>query len=519
MAMDILLRKIKMLFPLNYNVFLGLILFLLVGSPLRAEKIRPSEFDSLHILTIEQAIELAFHNSNDAKTFRNYFLASYWSFRSFEARYLPSVVLNSTLPAYTKRVQQGVDRGEIYFYSQNTLTESAQLSVNQNVPFTGGVLSFHTSLNRVDQFSPSRTHSYNSAPFGITYWQSLTAANWMKWDRKLSPMYFESAKRSYMHNMEAVRTTTIAWFFNLMTAQQHLLIARENLANTDTLYKITQKKYEIGAIGSDELMQMKLTLLNAENAVDQNIMNVEAMENGFRSYIGIKDQKKIQLVVPLNVPKVLLNYENVLQEVKKNHIQTISNETQLLQAERNLATEIGAARPEATLYLSVGANQNAEQLADAYRNIRDYQVVSVGLKVPIADWGQRKGNVQMAKANLEALKGRVSQNQTDLEQSVYLSVMRYNMMPKRMRVVAESDTIATRRYDASRERFLAGRITVTDLNIAQAEKNSARASFINAIREYWVYYYEIQRISLFDFVRHEKLNVDFNELVRSVGEL
>jgi outer membrane protein len=500
------------------RIFLWVVLLVLI-IPFRVAAIKQSEIDSLHILTIEQAIELAFHNSNDAKTYRNYFLASYWSYRSFEARHLPSVTLTSTLPAYTKRVQQGVDKGEIYFYSQNTLTESVQLSVNQNIAFTGGVISFHSSLNRVDQFSPSRTQSYNSAPFGITYWQSLTAANWMKWDKKLSPMYFESAKRSYLHNMEAVRTTAIAWFFNLMSAQQHLLIARENHANTDTLYKITQKKFEIGAIGRDELMQMKLTLLNAENAVDQNIMNVEAMENGFRSYIGIKDQKKIQLVVPLNVPETLLSYDEVLLAVKKNHVQTISNQTQLLQAERNLATEVGASRPEATLYVSVGANQNAEGLVDAYKDIRDYQVVSVGLKVPIADWGLRKGNVQMAKANLEALKGRVSQNQTDLEQSVYLSVMRYNMMPKRMRVVAESDTIATSRYDASRERFLAGRITVTDLNIAQAEKNNARASFINAIREYWAYYYEIQRISLFDFIGRKEIDVDFNNLVRSIGEL
>ena len=495
------------------------VVLLVLTIPLRVTAIIQPETDSLHVFTIEQAIELAFLHSNDAKTYRNNFLASYWSHRSFEARHLPSVTLNSTLPAYTKRVQQGVDKGEIYFYSQNTLTGSVQISVNQNIALTGGVISFHSSLNRVDQFSPSRTHSYNSAPFGITYWQSLTAANWMKWDKKLSPMYFESAKRWYLHNMEAVRTTAIAWFFNLMSAQQHLLIARENYANTDTLYKITQKKFEIGAIGKDELMQMKLTLLNAENAVDQNIMNVEAMENGFRSYIGIKDQKKIQLIVPLNVPEALLNYEEVLLAVKKNHVQTISNQTQLLQAERNLATEVGESRPEATLYLSVGANQNAEGLIDAYKDVRDYQVVSVGLKVPIADWGLRKGNVQMAKANLEALKGRVSQNQTDLEQSVYLSVMRYNMMPKRMRVVAESDTIASSRYDASRERFLAGRITVTDLNIAQAEKNNARASFINAIREYWAYYYEIQRISLFDFIGRREIEVNYNNLVKSIGEL
>ncbi len=40
----------------------------------------------------------------------------------------------------------------------------------------------------------------------------------------------------------------------------------------------------------------------------------------------------------------------------------------------------------------------------------------------------------MAKANLEALKGRVAQNEIELDQNVYLAVMGFNMMHKKFAI-------------------------------------------------------------------------------------
>ena len=470
--------------------------------------------DALGRFRIEEAVVLALNNSNDAKTYKNYFLSSYWYNRSFNAKYLPAINFSSNLPSYNKQMQQGVDKGEVYYYPQNLLTESFSLSINQNIPLTGGTISFYTYLNRVDQFDPNRSFTYNSAPFGIVYSQSLFGVNPFKWDKKISPLYFEEAKRSYLHNREAVRTTAISYFFNLLTAQQNLKISKENFSNIDTLYKITQQKFKIGSIAKDELMQMKLSVLNAETAYDQNLINLEANKNSFRSYLGITDKKDIELIVPLNVPFVVLEYNKVLDIVKKNHVTPVSNQRQFLESEYRIAVAKGAARPNASLYVSMGTNQNGTNLEDAYKEIRDYQIVTVSLAVPILDWGMREGNVQMAKANMEALKGRISQSESDLEQYVYLSVMRYNMMAKKIRVVASSDTIARSRYDAAKERFLSGRITVTDLNIAQSEKNTAQSTYIYAIREYWMYYYEIQRIALYDFINNAPIEADFDGLVK-----
>ncbi len=366
--------------------YMLLICFLLnpgagIGQPLNKQ---------VNYLTIDQVIDLAFQNSNDAKSYRNVFLASYWANRSFKARHLPSLYLSATMPSYSKQMQQGVNQGEIYYYPQNMLTETMTLSVSQNVALTGGVLSFSSSLNRVDQFDPVRNFTYNSAPFGITYSQSLTAVNWIKWDKKLSPLYFEEAKRNYLANMEYVRHMAITWFFTLMTSQQNLLMAKETKANADTLYEISQKKYSKGSITREELMQMKFSALNAEADLDQRAFNVKSHQSGFRSYLGIKDTNEIVLEIPFEVPQFLLGYEDVLKKVRKNNVTPVTNERQIKQAEYNLATSEGAARPAVNLYVSAGANQNAPDLVGAYTDIRSYQIFFIGIGNPNCRLGLAK---------------------------------------------------------------------------------------------------------------------------------
>ena len=48
-------------------------------------------------------------------------------------------------------------------------------------------------------------------------------------------------------------------------------------------------------------------------------------------------------------------------------------------------------------------------------------------------------------------------------------------------------------------RNLIGRLNVTNLCIAQNEKDSARLSYIQALRNYGTCYYNLRRLTLYDF--------------------
>lgn len=52
----------------------------------------------------------------------------------------------------------------------------------------------------------------------------------------------------------------------------------------------------------------------------------------------------------------------------------------------------------------------------------------------------------------------------------------------------------------ARNRYTIGRIDISNLYIAQVEKDQALENYVAALRGYWDAFYRIRRITLYDFV-------------------
>ena len=64
---------------------------------------------------------------------------------------------------------------------------------------------------------------------------------------------------------------------------------------------------------------------------------------------------------------------------------------------------------------------------------------------------------------------------------------------------AKADTVAARRFDVAKNRYIIGRIDIGDLYIAQSEKDAALLSYVEALRNFWLAYYRLRRLTLYDF--------------------
>ena len=73
--------------------------------------------------------------------------------------------------------------------------------------------------------------------------------------------------------------------------------------------------------------------------------------------------------------------------------------------------------------------------------------------------------------------------------------------------------IADERYGITKRRFEAGHISVTDLNTAQQEYESARAQYINLLKTFWKEFYTLRKATLYDWVARRSLTADFESLV------
>lgn len=473
-------------------------------------------------LTLEEVLHLAETQSPEALRARNSFQVGYWQYRSYKANFLPSLSFTSQLPEFSRQIKDVAsidpETGEVrHDYSSEFYNNiSGGLVLQQNLP-TGGRVSVSTSLQRTDRFSGSFNNhvstEYLSTALSVRLSQSIFGVNEMKWDKKIEPLKYEEAKRTYINSMEAIAQRAIQLFFNLAIAQQNLAISEFNHANNDTLYRISAGRYALGTIGENDLLQSELAFQNALKTMNQNRLTLENAENRLRSFLGFNERVAVEIVIPENVPNVSLDLDRVLQLAFANNPDMITYERQIIEAQKNVAQQKANRGFSANLNVAFGLNQQAESLQYAYQDPRDMQTLSIGLNIPILDWGRGKGLVKMAQSNEELVRRQVEQSRLDFEQDLVLNVNQFNMQEQQFSIAAKADTIAQKRYAVAMQRYLIDKITVTDMNNAQLDRDEARIGYVQSLYDYWRYYYEIRAITQFDFIENKRLDADFDALV------
>jgi len=465
-------------------------------------------------LTFEEVMQLAREQSPDAIMAKHQFRANYWEYRTYKADFLPNVSLGTTFPEFSRAIKKYQNADGTYTYVEDNLNStSANLNLRQNIGLTGGQIFATSGLTRLDVFGDDNSISYLSTPVSIGYRQPVLFYNEYKWQKKIEPLKYEEAKKRYVSSLEDVSLKAVRYFFDLALAQQNLQVARINFSNADTLYKIAEGRYNIGTIAENELMQMELSVLNAGSSLNSSLVDLEIRKFQLRSFLGFNEKVDLELIIPKEIPELTVDVEKALEIARENNPNIISFERQLIEAERDVAKAKSEKGLQADLYASIGYTQQSEELSNVYINPQDQQRFSLGLNIPILDWGLGRGRYKMAESSQEVIRTTVDQARTDFVQSVYLNVMQFNLQDDQLVIAAKRDTIAQKRYDMTKQRFLIGKVDVLDLNVALSEKDDAKANYIAALRMYWSNYYTLRKVTLYDFVQESPLDADFDELI------
>jgi len=136
------------------------------------------------------------------------------------------------------------------------------------------------------------------------------------------------------------------------------------------------------------------------------------------------------------------------------------------------------------------------------------------VKIPILDWGKKKGSVKMAESNRQVTQSKLQQETMNFSQNLFILVERYNNQRIQLDIADLSDHIAKKRYDTNVKTFLIGKISTLDLNDSQIKKDEARQQHITQLFYYWYYYYQLRSLTLWDFERRTDIEVDFEKIIR-----
>ena len=223
------------------------------------------------VITLDEAIMLARVQSVDAAVALNELKTAYWEYRTFRANLLPEINFAAVAPSYNKKYNSyQQEDGSYTFVRSNYMDISGEVSIDQNIWFTGGVISLNTSLDFLRQMDNGKDNRFMSVPVALTLKQPILGVNTIKWDRRIEPVRYAEAKAAFLSATEEVTMTTINYFFNLLLAKENVNIALQNLDNANKLFEIAKVKREMGQISENDLLQLELNRLNARSTLTEN---------------------------------------------------------------------------------------------------------------------------------------------------------------------------------------------------------------------------------------------------------
>ncbi|MFI1773222.1 TolC family protein [Thalassobellus citreus] len=459
-------------------------------------------------ITLSQAISMAQKQSPDYKRNLNANQESYWRYKNYKARFLPQLRLDATLPEFSNSIKrQPNDAGQDVFVNQNQLVLAGGLSLSQNISLTGGTLSLSSNLEKVDLFGNNDITNYSVVPFSIRYNQNSLFYNSFKWEKKIEPLIYEESKRDFVEKMEAISINTCRRYFSLLKAQMQLNIAEQNLSNQDTLYQISQGRFKMGKIAENELLQMELSLLNSKNNVTSNTIEFKRTSQNMSRYL-VLDTENIELEVPEDLALFEVDANKAIEEAKSNRKAVIEFRRKRLQSENNLARAKGNNRLQMNLNANIGVSQFGNNFDNLFNNYNKQQYVSVRFGIPIFDWGVSKSERKMAEANLDLTNNDIEQDKQEFEQEIYLHVLNWSSKRNFLITAQKAKEIAEKSYEITKKRYVLGKVTITDLNRNQEKKDQAIVRYLNSLEAFWVDYYTLRQLTLYDFINDKKIEAE-----------
>jgi outer membrane protein TolC len=468
-------------------------------------------------ISLYEAIDLASSQSLDAFKQQNMYLSSYWEYKYYRSDKLPQFLVGANPLSYNNSIRQDyIPQDQSWQYSQQkNITSSASLKMTQNVGLTGGSFSASSDIGMVRNFLGDKQTLYSSNMISLGYRQKLNGYNSMHWKSKIEPLKFETAKKQYIQSREDIAVKTTTKFFVLVDAQIEINIAKTNLANADTLYQIGKGRYQVGTVTQDELLNFELNLMNSRIALTRANQGLLRARSDMNSFLGLEKNAILDCILPVGISSSLqIDVEKAIQKSLSNNPDILTQERRILEQDSNVKLIKSQNGLSADISALAGLNQKSISLAESYQNPNQFQNIAlVGLSVPIVDWGRRKGQILMAKSNREVVLNSVKQERIDFEQSVLMNVLEFNLQSDQVQNSAKADTIAQMGFDVTMRRFKIGKLDVTKLNLARNDLENAKRAYINSLRKYWLSYYSIRGLALFDFEKNVDLIADFDKIL------
>ena len=412
----------------------------------------------------------------------------------------PQLMLNATLPNFYKSTTSVIQpNGSILFQPVSQDNSLLSLQMSQKVLATNTTFFAEANVRRYQDFSDDITQ-YNSIPFRLGIVQPLNMVNYDRWNRRLYTMDQMIARRHLSATGEKIATEVTAAFFEVLMAQIDRQIATTNKENNERLHEIARERYALGKISKSDLLQLELGL---SNAAQNEIRSHRALiRSGARLKEAMNQDLSTDEIPQVATPQIPdlkpIDPEWAAAMAWENRPEHWEYQKLILQAEQAMEIADRENGWQAQLTAQVGFTGSGSTLNNSYGQTNLETLVEVGIHLPILDGGKRKYSMADARSRHDYVTTEAHYSELTFRQNVRQLVLQFNQLQNEAELAFRSYEIAEQRYEIVNQRYVLDDISITDLTLAFGERDQAWRNYISTLQAYWITYYTIRQLTLYD---------------------
>ena len=459
-------------------------------------------------LDLDRTVRLATDSSLSARKYQSVYDATRYQYLSWQASRKPQFALESTPVMYERYMtQRYLSLEDIDVYRQQRMLYSqAGITATQTMERWGGEFYGSTQLGYLRTFGDQNQTQFMTIPIAVGYKQDLLFYNPLKWARQIEPMKLARAEKELAYGIETASEQAVERFFALALAQDLQRMAEEYLASCDTIYAIAERRYKIASIPKAELSILELEKTNARTTLANARIARQRAAQELAVYLGMERTTEIELIIPSVISTLHVDAAEAIQQARENNPQYLSTRQVTAEARREAEKARVEKNLSVSLDASIGLNQVADNFSDAYTHLLSQDMASVTLSIPLKDWGKRKNAYLAARSNVDAAERAEQETARDTELDVALTVADFNERQAIVETSRQALTIAEDAYAQTLQRFIRAQANAYDLSLAQSHWQTARQNQIASLQNYWMAYYHLRRLTLYDYQRHEVIS-------------
>ena len=481
-------------------------LLLLMVSILSFMLMCKTSVNAQEVLSLDMVLSMVQEENAQVKMAENGIRAADLDFKFYKSQLKPIFNVQASLPDYIKTSTSVVQpNGTIAFQSVEQANSAFSLNANQVISATGGRFFLRSDLTRFDDI-PGEFTQFNGIPFRIGFTQPLFGYNPWKYQKQLQPLFKDEAGRQYVTAVEEAFMTATNLYFDILISKQNRDIAITNQEVNERLLEITEERFELGKVSKDEKLQLEIELNNAKLNVSQATFAYENAVAALFTYLGTDEvDLSKDFVLPDVVAFNSVNIPALLATAAKHRPEVIAFQRELVQKEDELARTKNQFGIQADLTASYGFARGSMEVGDIYSDPFDEQQFNLRVSMPIFDWGRKKAATDRVKVDLENISIDYQQQLLELDNLIEQQALRFASLQNEIDLLQSIVEAAEQRFEISNERYILGNIDITNLTLAQREKDQTKRNYINALQTYWVTYFRLRMLSGFDIAKNQEI--------------